>query len=63
MEQLGQVGGVVIDLMGRAFIDAFLTYAALFAIVVGLLFVAFTRTTQMDIKASQARMEVEAVLE
>jgi BCD family chlorophyll transporter-like MFS transporter len=54
----GLMGGVVIDLMRLAFNDAFLAYAALFAIEVVLLIAAFVLTTRLDIQSSKAQLEV-----
>jgi BCD family chlorophyll transporter-like MFS transporter len=51
------MGGVVIDLMRLAFGNAFLAYAALFAIEVILLFLALYLTTRLDIQASKASQE------
>lgn len=51
------MGGVVIDLMRLAFGNAFLAYAALFAIEVILLLLALYLTTRLDIQASKASQE------
>lgn len=55
------MGGVVIDLMRLAFGNAFLAYAALFAIEVILLALALYLTTKLDIESSKARQEAAAV--
>ena len=55
------MGGIVIDLMRLAFGDAFLAYAALFAIEVVLLVVALILTTKLDIKASKANQELNSI--